>query len=79
MGDARQLSLAERLNGYEHAKRDFKNEFDREITAGVEVGAGEESLCRLYLYGPDSGIDSYCTRMELSMMYAALQEVFGHA
>lgn len=68
--------LADQLIGYDHAKRDFKNEFDRQILAGVEVGAGEESYCRLYLYGPDSGIDSYCTRVELAMIYAVLQEVF---
>lgn len=58
------------------AKRDFKNELNRDITAGVDIGAHKEGYCRLYLYGPDSGIDSYVTRKELAMLYAVLHEVF---
>lgn len=77
MVEARESELADRLIPLSHAKRDFQNEIGREITAGVEVGAKRESYCRLYLYGPDTGIDSYTTWTELAMLYAVLGEVFG--
>ncbi len=74
-----EMRLAERLVDLSHAKRDFQNELHRDITAGVEIGGAPKGFCRLYLYGPDSGIDSYTTRRELAMLYAVLHEVFGAA
>jgi hypothetical protein len=66
----------ERLESRSFAKRYFVNELGREITAGVEIGAQPDGYCRLYLYGPDSGIDSYTTRAELAKIYEVLREIF---
>lgn len=76
-GDAREL--VKRLVPLASAKRDFINELGREITAGVELGNGPDKYARLYLYGPDSGIDSYTTWVELAQIYSVLHEVFESA
>lgn len=60
------------------AKREFKNEFGRDILAGVEIGDRPDGYCRLYIYGPDSGIDSYVTRRELAMIHEALCEALTY-
>jgi hypothetical protein len=70
-------AMANCLASLSHAKRDFANELGREITTGIEIGKRPDGYCRLYLYGPDSGIDSYVTRVELAMIYAVLREIFG--
>ncbi len=69
-------ALVERLISLSGAKREFKNELGRDILASVEIGATRDGYCRLSLYGPDSGIDSYTTWTELAMLYAVLAEVF---
>ncbi len=76
---ADELAAADRLTPLSGAKREFKNELGRDIMAAVEIGATREGYCRLSLYGPDSGIDSYTTWAELAMLYAVLAEAFGQA
>lgn len=72
-------ALVEQLVDLSFAKRDFINELGREITTGIEIGAQPGGYCRLYLYGPDSGIDSYTTRAELAKIYEVLREIFHEA
>lgn len=60
-----------------YANREFVNEVGNQIGVGAAVGNDPTKLCRFYLHGPHSTVESYTTRMELQQLRDVLVELLG--